>query len=118
METKALIWTIELGVFLEIQLGYLETYLSAKVKRQGPKNRAQNESIRFNLSAYSGKSHTGIPQLHWLTNDKTLLKSPEGYLLRTATDKMEPEVANQGNEISPNNTIYINNLNEKVKIDR
>lgn len=31
---------------------------------------------------------------------------------------MEPEVANQGNEISPNNTIYINNLNEKVKIDQ
>lgn len=43
METKALIWTIELGVFLEIQLGSLETYLSAKVKRQGPKNRAQND---------------------------------------------------------------------------
>ncbi|KAL9430699.1 hypothetical protein AB3S75_025988 [Citrus x aurantiifolia] len=31
---------------------------------------------------------------------------------------MEPEVANQGNEISPNNTIYINSLNEKVKIDQ
>lgn len=27
-------------------------------------------------------------------------------------------MANQGNEISPNNTIYINNLNEKVKIDQ
>lgn len=43
METKALIWTIEMGVFLEIQQGYLGTHLSAKVKRQGPKNRAQND---------------------------------------------------------------------------
>ncbi|KAH9730508.1 U1 small nuclear ribonucleoprotein A [Citrus sinensis] len=49
-----------MGVFLEIQQGYLGTHLSAKVKRQGPKNRAQNDQS-------------------------------DGYLLRTATDKMEPE---------------------------